>query len=67
MAETTLQPPAPSRVAAIDAYRGFVMFLMMAEVLHLSGMAEAFPNDQCGSSSLCTRPTSSGRAARYTT
>ena len=27
---------APGRVAAIDAYRGFVMFLMMAEVLQLA-------------------------------
>jgi heparan-alpha-glucosaminide N-acetyltransferase len=28
-----------TRVAAIDAYRGFVMFLMMAEVLHLNKFA----------------------------
>ncbi len=34
--------PAP-RNTAIDAYRGFVMFLMMAEVLSLSKVAEAFP------------------------
>jgi heparan-alpha-glucosaminide N-acetyltransferase len=32
-----------SRVAAIDAYRGFVMFLMMAEVLHLSKFAWKLP------------------------
>jgi heparan-alpha-glucosaminide N-acetyltransferase len=31
-----------SRLASIDAYRGLVMFLMMAEVLHLSKMKEAF-------------------------
>src|SRR5438045_1014221 len=43
MTETTPQPPA--RVAAIDAYRGLVMFLMMAEVLHLARMAKAFPDD----------------------
>jgi heparan-alpha-glucosaminide N-acetyltransferase len=29
----------PVRVAAIDAYRGFVMFLMMAEVLHFGKVA----------------------------
>jgi predicted acyltransferase len=45
MADAVPQPPATGRVAAIDAYRGLVMFLMMAEVLHLSRMAEAFPND----------------------
>ena len=30
-------PPttAPGRLASMDAYRGFVMFLMMAEVLHV--------------------------------
>ncbi len=27
---------AAERVASIDAYRGLVMFLMMAEVLHLA-------------------------------
>ena len=39
--------PAPvaasSRLASLDAYRGFVMFLMMAEVLHLSRVAAARP------------------------
>ena len=30
----------PPRIAAIDAYRGFVMFLMLAEVLHLSEFAK---------------------------
>ena len=39
-----LQPAAtPGRVAAIDAYRGFVMLLMMAEVLHLARMAQSVP------------------------
>lgn len=37
-----------SRLWSIDAYRGFVMFLMMAEILHLSSLAEKFPD-----SSLC--------------
>src|SRR5438067_5536601 len=45
MTETTPSPSAPARVAAIDAYRGLVMFLMMAEVLHLARMAKAFPDD----------------------
>lgn len=34
-------PPAPFRLGSIDAYRGLVMFLMMAEVLRLSGVARA--------------------------
>jgi predicted acyltransferase len=34
----------PKRLASIDAYRGFVMFLMMAEVLHLGQVARAHPN-----------------------
>ncbi len=33
----------PTRNLAVDAYRGFVMLLMMAEVLQLSRLAEAFP------------------------
>jgi len=33
-----------NRLASIDAYRGFVMFLMMAEVLRLSRMAAALPD-----------------------
>src|SRR6202171_1500619 len=36
--------PAP-RNAAMDAYRGFVMWLMMAEVLHLAKVARAFPGN----------------------
>lgn len=31
------------RLGSMDAYRGFVMFLMMAEILHLSRVAEAHP------------------------
>lgn len=45
MTDSTPAVGPPSRLASIDAYRGFVMFLMMAEVLHLSRMAAAFPND----------------------
>ena len=33
----------PARLASVDVYRGFVMFLMMAEVLHLAGVAKAHP------------------------
>jgi predicted acyltransferase len=36
---------APARNVALDAYRGFVMFLMMAEVLRLARVAEAFPGN----------------------
>ena len=42
------QSPSPSPVArniAVDAYRGFVMVLMMAEVLRFSQVARAFPGN----------------------
>lgn len=39
--ETASLPP--QRVSSVDAYRGFVMFLMMAEVLRFGRVAEAFP------------------------
>jgi len=43
------QPPAvatlASRNPAVDAYRGFVMLLMMAEVLQLPRVAQAFPGN----------------------
>lgn len=35
---------APARLASLDAYRGFVMLLMMAEVLHLATVAAAHPD-----------------------
>ncbi|MFN0103630.1 MAG: acyltransferase family protein [Bryobacteraceae bacterium] len=35
----------PARNQAVDVYRGFVMLLMMAEVLHLSKVAQAFPGN----------------------
>ncbi len=35
--------PAPARLTSMDAYRGLVMFLMMAEVLRLSRVAAAVP------------------------
>jgi len=34
----------PVRLTSMDAYRGFVMFLMMAEVLHVGRVAAAFPD-----------------------
>ncbi len=36
---------APARNVAVDAYRGFVMFLMMAEVLRLARVAQAVPGN----------------------
>ena len=42
-------PPAATlgkRLASIDAYRGLVMFLMLAEVLELSSLAEHFPGNK---------------------
>ena len=37
--------PAPvARNVAVDVYRGFVMFLMMAEVLHLARVSRALPD-----------------------
>ena len=34
----------PARLGSLDAYRGFVMFLMMAEVLQIGNVARAFPD-----------------------
>lgn len=42
--ETTVNSVLPDRLASLDAYRGFVMLLMMAEVLHLSRVARALPD-----------------------
>jgi predicted acyltransferase len=42
----TATPPAgilSGRLTSIDVYRGFVMFLIMAQVLHLIAMAKMFP------------------------
>lgn len=48
MAETSspqlLPPAAPTRLGSLDAYRGFVMFLMAAELLHIPGVARHFPD-----------------------
>jgi heparan-alpha-glucosaminide N-acetyltransferase len=34
----------PQRLASLDAYRGLVMFLMMAEVVHLGRVSELLPD-----------------------
>lgn len=38
-------PPAIARNLAVDTYRGFVMLLMMAEILQLSRVAQALPGN----------------------
>lgn len=38
-------PQAVTRNVAVDAYRGFVMFLMMAEVLRLARVAANYPGN----------------------
>ncbi len=43
MQNAPVRQPA-ARNDAVDIYRGFVMFLMMAEVLRLSKVAQAFPD-----------------------
>lgn len=40
------KPKLVSRVASIDVYRGMVMFLLMAESLHLGQMARNFPDSR---------------------
>jgi len=37
------KPIIPNRLASVDAYRGFVMVLMMAEVFNLDSLSHAFP------------------------
>ena len=37
-------PARPARVASIDAYRGLVMFLMMAEVVQLATVSKSLPD-----------------------
>ena len=48
VAPATARPPVltpAARNTAVDCYRGFVMLLMMAEVLQLSRVAQAFPGN----------------------
>ena len=44
MKASALPSKAPPRLASIDAYRGFVMFLMLAEVLRLCEVSQALPD-----------------------
>ncbi len=44
-AGSTATPGPATRNSAVDTYRGFVMLLMMAEVLQLSRVARAFPGN----------------------
>jgi predicted acyltransferase len=37
--------PAAARLTSLDAYRGLAMFLMLAEMLHLSQVAKAVPGN----------------------
>jgi predicted acyltransferase len=39
-------PAASTRVGSIDAFRGFVMFLMVAEAMHLWTLHDAFPGSR---------------------
>lgn len=45
VAQTSAAPPAIARNLAVDTYRGFVMLLMMAEILQLSRVAQALPGN----------------------
>ena len=64
----TSASPDSARLTSLDAYRGFVMFLMMAEVLQLLRRRSARCRTAAsGDSCATTRRTSSGSAARCTT
>ena len=41
-----LQHNAPARILSIDAFRGFVMFLMLAEAMRLPTVERAFPGSR---------------------
>jgi heparan-alpha-glucosaminide N-acetyltransferase len=43
MTTTSIAPPRPVRLVALDAYRGLVLALMMGEALHFCGVSAAFP------------------------
>ena len=44
--DLALMRPIAPRLASIDAYRGFVMFLMIGEVLAFSQLADSFPESE---------------------
>jgi predicted acyltransferase len=39
------RPPQPARLESVDAFRGLVMFLMMAELLKLAALAKELPGN----------------------
>ena len=43
---SALTPTPTKRLTSLDTYRGFVMFLMVAEVLHLCRVAHHFPGSR---------------------
>lgn len=43
---TEAPPAAPARLISLDAYRGFVMFLMLAEVLSFGRVSRALPDSR---------------------
>jgi heparan-alpha-glucosaminide N-acetyltransferase len=45
MSDSSTLPTPPQRIGSIDVYRGFVMFLMMAEVIRLGQVALSFPQN----------------------
>ena len=57
-APTAVPATAPvgvtTRIASIDAFRGFVMFLMLAEAMRLWTVREAFPGSRFWSLVDCT-------------
>jgi predicted acyltransferase len=44
--ETLPNPIVPGRLSSLDAYRGFVMFLIMAQVLHPDQVLEKIPDSK---------------------
>lgn len=46
MSTEVVPDPPPTRVGSVDAYRGLVMLLMMAEVLEFRHLARAFPESK---------------------
>ena len=59
-------PPTTTRITSIDAFRGFVMFLMLAEVMRLPALHRVFPDSRSGRSWPTTPRTSRGRGVRST-
>ena len=44
--EAVYPPPKLERLMSLDAYRGFAMFLMAAEMLRVPGVAEHFQDSR---------------------